>query len=65
MSFATEQAELLHFSRDMLITKQANGIAQACMVSDALECCQDADNPDVVIDIKASAATAYAAAVET
>ncbi|OAX35000.1 cytochrome P450, partial [Rhizopogon vinicolor AM-OR11-026] len=45
--------------------QQANGVAHACMVSDALECCQDADNPDVVIDIKASAATAYAAAVET
>ncbi|OJA20822.1 hypothetical protein AZE42_08969 [Rhizopogon vesiculosus] len=44
---------------------KANGTAQACMVSDALEryeILQDTDNPEMVTEIKASAAAVYAGA---
>ncbi|KAG1857923.1 cytochrome P450 [Suillus tomentosus] len=46
----------------------ANGSVQTSMVSNALEryhISEDADNPEMVTEIKASAAVAYAASIET
>ncbi|KAG1727776.1 cytochrome P450 [Suillus paluster] len=63
------------YVKDMLNTpynhvrhNMANGSAQTSMVSDALRryhVLEDADNPEMVMEIKASAATAYAGSVET
>lgn len=60
--------DMLDFPYNHARHNMANGSAQTSMVSDALEryhISEDTDNPEMVTEIKASAATAYAASVET